>query len=998
MKIILIMNIRIVMAALAAASATSLAAQIASSSPQGWIDRAQLMLDDGNYAGCIDQLSRARAMSLDPAQAEHAAFLLGAATVHADNAYAAQLLTAFLADYPASELRYEALMALGDCYYGTSLSESPWAEALKIYDQINPKALPADKAQTLAYRKGICLLSLGNLDQAAAQMRTLASSKRFAKAADFYLGYIEYSHRRYAQALPLFEKARSNADPGRMADYYLCQIHYMKGDLRQALAEAKSLLARKDIGPDYIAEANRVAGECAFRLGDASQARKYLQAYSRMVAEMQPSASYILGLMAYEEGDYDSAINLMKPATETGDAMAQSAYLYLGQAMLKTGNTDGAIMAFDKAINMDFDRAVQENAYYNYAVAAMQGGKVPFGNAVATFEAFLRRYPDSPYAPAAQANVVDAYLGSNDYEAALASFEAMPNPTPETRRAMAHVLYRLGARDLAAGNHARAIERLDRAAAMRADAPDVAREAMLPLAQAYYAASQPDRALAKLDAYIDARGSNTPLARFERGYALMAQKKYSPAIAEFEAAGADRALDAETRADALCRLGDCRFYLGDFAPASQAYDKALSLNPRAGDYPLMQKALMEGYLRHHRQKIALLEQLQEQYPESPLVPDALLETTESCIQLGDNDAAIAAYRTLVDKYPLTAQGRQGWLQMALTLLNCGRKAEAIDAYKHVVTTYPTSDEAVLAADQLKRIYADDGRIAEYAAFINSVPTAPKMDASEADNLAFDAAEKQYITADATALLEQYLADFPDGAHRAKALACLAEDAAARGDDKAAYAYACELAEQYPDNEAAVSALAIKARIEQAEGKGALALRTWLALRSKAHDPENINLANKGIMQCAAAVGDNATAAAAADELLASTSAGDDTRREALYRKGRALADSGSYDQAREAWRKAAAAPSDYYGMAAAYSIAESHMQQGALDKAEAAAKQATEADTPHDYWVARAFILLSDIYRRQGDEFKATQYLKSLRDNYPGSEAEIFEMIDQRLK
>lgn len=996
MKINIVMNIRIVMAALAAAATTSLAAQIASSSADGWIERAQMMYDDGNYAGCIDQLGRATVMNLDPAQAEHAAFLMGAASVHADNAHAARLLTAFLAKYPASALRYEALLALGDCYYGTSLSQSPWEKALEIYNQIDPKALPALKAQTLAYRKGICLLSLGKLTQAADQMRSLRGSKAYAKAADFYLGYIEYSQRRYALALPLFEKARSNADPGRMADYYICQIHYLNGDLRQALGEAKALLGRKDIAPGYLAEANRVAGECAFRLGDTQQARKYLQAYSRMEADIQPSASYILGLFAYEDGDYLRAIDLLKPATEAGDAMTQSAYLYLGQAMLKTGNTDGAIMAFDKAINMDFDPAVQENAYYNYAVAAMQGGKVPFGNAVATFEAFLRRYPDSPHAPAAQANVVAAYLGSSDYEAALASFEAMPRPTADTRRAMAHVLYRLGTRDLAAGNYATAIERLQKAASMGTDAPDVAREALLPLAQALYADKQPARAQSRLEAYISAHGDNLPLARFEHGYALMAQKAYAEAIADFEAAAS--ALDARTRADALCRIGDCRFYLGDFDQASQAYDRALSLDAQTGDYALMQKALMQGYMRHHRQKIDLLEQLQEQYPESPLVPDALLETTESCIQLGLNDKAIDTYRLLVEKYPLTAQGRQGWLQMALTMLNCGRKDEAIEAYKHVITAYPTSDEAALAAEQLKRVYADDGRIADYAAFIRSVPSAPSFDASEADNLAYDAAEKQYITAGATALLEQYLADFPAGAHRANALAYLAEDAMARHDDKDAYRYACALAEDYPHNEAAVGALAIKAAIEQAEGKGSLALRSWLALRSKAHDAANIDLANKGIMQCAAAVSDFATAAAAADELLASATASEATRIEALYRRGQALAQGGSPDKARQSWQKAAEATADYYGMASAFAIAESLMQQGATDRAEAAAKKATEADTPHDYWVARAFILLSDIYQARGDAFKAQQYLKSLRENYPGTEAEIFEMIDQRLK
>ena len=47
---------------------------------------------------------------------------------------------------------------------------------------------------------------------------------------------------------------------------------------------------------------------------------------------------------------------------------------------------------------------------------------------------------------------------------------------------------------------------------------------------------------------------------------------------------------------------------------------------------------------------------------------------------------------------------------------------------------------------------------------------------------------------------------------------------------------------------------------------------------------------------------------------------------------------------------------------------------------------------------ARAYILLSDILRKQGNEFEANEYLKSLKENYPGQEADIFQMIDQRLK
>ena len=57
-----------------------------------------------------------------------------------------------------------------------------------------------------------------------------------------------------------------------------------------------------------------------------------------------------------------------------------------------------------------------------------------------------------------------------------------------------------------------------------------------------------------------------------------------------------------------------------------------------------------------------------------------------------------------------------------------------------------------------------------------------------------------------------------------------------------------------------------------------------------------------------------------------------------------------------------------------------------------------DANTPHQYWLARGYILLSDILRKQGSDFEADEYLKSLKENYPGDEADIFQMIDQRLK
>ena len=41
-----------------------------------------------------------------------------------------------------------------------------------------------------------------------------------------------------------------------------------------------------------------------------------------------------------------------------------------------------------------------------------------------------------------------------------------------------------------------------------------------------------------------------------------------------------------------------------------------------------------------------------------------------------------------------------------------------------------------------------------------------------------------------------------------------------------------------------------------------------------------------------------------------------------------------------------------------------------------------EQSTPHAYWLARSFILLSDVYHATGKDLDARQYLLSLQQNY----------------
>ena len=56
----------------------------------------------------------------------------------------------------------------------------------------------------------------------------------------------------------------------------------------------------------------------------------------------------------------------------------------------------------------------------------------------------------------------------------------------------------------------------------------------------------------------------------------------------------------------------------------------------------------------------------------------------------------------------------------------------------------------------------------------------------------------------------------------------------------------------------------------------------------------------------------------------------------------------------------------------------------------------SKKNTPHQFWLARSFVLLSDVYIKNGDDFQAKQYLLSLQKNYKVAD-EIQTLITERL-
>lgn len=112
----------------------------------------------------------------------------------------------------------------------------------------------------------------------------------------------------------------------------------------------------------------------------------------------------------------------------------------------------------------------------------------------------------------------------------------------------------------------------------------------------------------------------------------------------------------------------------------------------------------------------------------------------------------------------------------------------------------------------------------------------------------------------------------------------------------------------------------------------------------------------------------------------------------------ALSHLGRGAEAAEIYSRLAQTPASLAGAKGAVAYGHYLISQKRYSEAEKAMSDFINAGTPHEYWLARGFIILADAYSGLGKDYIAKEYLISLRDNYPGEEDDIADMITTRLK
>ncbi len=967
--------------------------------PEQLFNQGKELFLQGNWEGAEQLLEIFVAESHDTYLQEEATYMMAVSSFHRNDNNSGAILEAFLDKHPETLHRHQVSFLIGSYYF----NKKEWQAAAERFNQTDLDYLTLTEQEDYSFRTAYTQLQLGNKEGATRLFGLLSqNSNKYRDAASFYLGYIDYSNGNYGEALRRFERLQNHPEYSEEVAFYTAQATFFDGKIEQAVRLSEAFIQRYPVSK-HLAESYRILGNGYYRLGQPSRAVSFYENYLAGVDKPLRGDAYFMGLSYFETNSFSNAVQMFQQAVGESDELSQNAQLQLGQTYLRLNQKQSAQMAFEAATRTNFNPQVRETAMFNYALLAHETNFSVFSESITLFENFLREFPNSPYKDQVNDILAETFLTTKDYTAALNAINRINNPGRRILEAKQMVLFQLGAQAFINSNMNEAIQYFNNSISLGNQDAKARNNAYFWRGETYYRMGNYNNAANDFRQFAQSATSadeNYSLGWYNLGYALFKQQQYNQAVNAFQQyVSAEKIKNRPEYADALNRIGDSYYFNRNFNEAERYYAQAADINPSSADYAAYQRAFVMGLQHNYQGKITAMDNIMRSYPNSQYFDDALYEKSRALTMLNRENEAITVLQRLVNDFPKSPLASQGGVQLGQLYYNTGNHQQSIAAYKNVIANFPGSDDARNALISLETVYRDMNDIDNYVKYANSLPGGMRITTSRQDSLTYLAAESVYMRGnrtDAEAAMTKYIQSYPNGAYSSDANYYLGMIADERKNQDLALTYFRKVIDagnpKFLDN-----ALIYSAQVEYNNGNFRQALADYSRLANSARNATNKQIGQMGIVRTQSQLGSYQEAARAATDLLSNSNLSPETVIEVRYLRGKAYLQTNETDNAIADFQFVADDTRSTYGAEAQFILADSYYRWKSYDRAEAQVKEFMKKGTPHQYWLARALIILSDTYLAKGDEFQARQYLESLKSNYKGNEADIQQMINERL-
>lgn len=935
-------------------------------------------------------------MSEEIVEAEYLAALSALRLYNGDAEYR---MNKFAAAHPDDPHVNDAWLELADYFYQTR----NYRRAIKYYEQVDRLELDDDLLPAYYFQFGYSHFMDGDRKRAMLFFSELMDiDTEYTQPAIYYFSYIAYEEKMYHTAFDGFMRLKDDETFGQVVPFYIVQILYLMEDFDGILDMAPQLIDAA--GEDRKSELYRLIGDAYFKKGDYRSAAMNLEKHLEKALRTGREGTYQLAFCYYKTEEYDKAIELFQEVTRRRDELGQNAYYLLGDCFLQKGEKKLARTAFSSAAQMDYDRGVKEEALFNFAKLTYETEYSPFGEVIRAFQEYIEQFPGSEHIEEAYEYLVSAYLKVKNYRAAIQSLDRITFKDDRLEEAYQKVAFFRGLelyKNLDLNN---AIGMFDKSLKYGRYDRNIRARAHYWKGESLYRLNETDQALAEYQEFMGIPGSSSldeyRMVSYNIGYIHYNNGNYAEALRWFKNFESE---EPDTRGklitDVYNRIADCYYISTDYRQAINYYDKVIENSAAGADYALFQKGFALGLMHDQNSKTRVLTTLINEDPNSILIPNALFERGRAYIALGNDVEGEKDFKEVINSHPNSVFVPRAIVQLGLLYYNRGENEKAIARFKEVIEKFQSTPEARNAITGLKNTYVDMNDVESYFAYVRNLEGYADVSTSERDSLLYISGENLYIAGNcerASQVFRNYLNEFRQGSFRLNACFYLAECLTESGETDEALRYYREVAET-PNNPFLEKTYQSLSGIYYLKEIYDSSYYYFSELERVAELPENELRAKVGMMRSAYNMGDAEKTISSSRRLMESDKITEELAREASFMSAKSNFTLGNYDRALSDFRRVAVEVTSSEGAESKYRVAQILFMRGDLDDAENIVYEFIDQNTPHQYWMARMFILLADISLEKDDEFQARATLQSLKDYYQIEDDGILDEVNAKL-
>lgn len=888
----------------------------------------------------------------------------------------------FLRNYPENLHNNEAIFALGQIQF----ANKSYRTAIETFNTIDVNNLKSNVLDEYYYKLGYCYLKTNKTEEAKATLqKSIQSDTEYGRAALYFYGMIAYDENNFQEAQSCFEKLSNDEVFGKEAEQYLIRIYSINKQFDSILAEYEKYTEVKN-KKDNI-ENIKIFADAFFQKGDFD---KSIELYNSIDKNLTPKESYQLAFSYLSTEEYEKSIPYFEDAVAAKDTLSQNALYHIGICHLKTGNKNFAATSFREASKMTFDKSIADKALFNYVKIVYETGFDPYNEALSSLQQFIKDNPKSEYLDEGYSYLAKLFLSTNNYKQALEVINELDVLNDDLKSAYQKINYSSGIESFKAKKYSNAITLLQRSKKYPQDAVTAA-NASFWIGESYYRQNDFNKAIKEYKVFLSSsaakKSSYFTTAKYSLGYCYFKEKNYSEAADSFNSFISSSNKNQKMLSDACNRIGDCNFILQRHNDAIKYYDRAMTYADNQNDYSLYYKATALGAINKLNDKAETLKEIIAMPQQTLMRSTAMFELANTYTLNNQTSKAIETYTQFINEYPknnLVVKAKQ---KLGLLYYNQNNNGEALTLFKDIVTKYPGTKESAECLNIMKNIYVEEGKVDDYLDFVNNTAHI-KTTVSEADSLSHSSAQKLYLSGKydkAKEASESYLKKYPNGAYATECNFYLGDCLFQSKKYNEALPYFTKVYNAnksvYTENARLKTAL-----IHQYNKNYKVAAELFEQVIAKAEYDYIIEEANVELMRCYYEISDFNKLLSISKTVMGSAVYDEEIRDEAKFYHAKSLYNTGKIDQAYTEFTDIANDNSGVESAESKYMCCFITYTKADYEKAEKETFELVQNYSSYDYWIAKGFILLADIYTKTGNEFQAIQTLQSIIDNYQGED------------